>query len=127
MTESPSTPSSTVTPTSAADAERGYTLQRTFDAPRTLVWAAITQPDQFGQWFGPVDSHLEGTQMDVRVGGRWSTTMVVPDMGDIPWQGEYLEVDEPSHLVMTLNDQGVLGEASRSSPSIWSRPMVAPT
>ncbi len=29
-------------------------IERTFDAPRELVWKAFTDPDQISQWFGPV-------------------------------------------------------------------------
>jgi uncharacterized protein YndB with AHSA1/START domain len=110
MNDTDSRPSTYAVPTTPEEAERGYTLTRTFAAPRALVWAAFTEPDQLGQWFGPAEGHLEGTRLDVRVGGTWSTTMVIPGMGEIPWVGKFLEVDEPSHLVMTLSDQGVLGE-----------------
>jgi len=110
MNDQTDVPAGILIPTTPEEAARGYTVTRSFRAPRQLVWDAFTQPDQLGQWFGPVESHLEGTQLDVRVGGSWSTTMVIPGMGDIPWQGTFLEVDEPAHLVMTLNDQGVLND-----------------
>jgi uncharacterized protein YndB with AHSA1/START domain len=29
-------------------------IERVFDAPRELAWQALTDPDQFAQWFGPV-------------------------------------------------------------------------
>ena len=86
------------------NAARGYTIARMFDAPRELVWQAITQPDQFAQWFGLAGSRLENVSLDVRPGGRWSATMIIPDAGEMPWDGHYEEVREPELLVMTLLD-----------------------
>ena len=35
-----------------APEDRGFTLTRTFDAPRAKVWRAITEADLFARWFG---------------------------------------------------------------------------
>jgi len=86
---------------------RVYTITRVFDAPRELVWKALTEPAQFAQWFGLAGSRLEAVSMDVRPGGRWSATMIIPDAPDMPWEGHYEEVAEPERLVMTLLDQQV--------------------
>jgi uncharacterized protein YndB with AHSA1/START domain len=44
--------------------------------------------------------------MDVRDGGTWKATMVLgPDMPEINWFGEFVEVDRPNKLVMTLSDR----------------------
>jgi uncharacterized protein YndB with AHSA1/START domain len=89
--------------------DRGYTLTRTFDAPRELVWQAWTSPDQFAVWFGGSTTTMPDIVMDVRAGGAWSGTMVLPDGGTIAWGGQFLELDPPSRLVLTLSDQGILG------------------
>jgi len=39
--------------------------------------------------------------MDVRPGGKWSTTGTSQKMGDINVRGEFLEVDPPSRLAYT--------------------------
>jgi uncharacterized protein YndB with AHSA1/START domain len=39
--------------------------------------------------------------MDLRVGGRWRWVGHTPDGRDVPFTGEYLEVDPPSKLVYT--------------------------
>jgi uncharacterized protein YndB with AHSA1/START domain len=39
--------------------------------------------------------------MDVRPGGKWSTTGTSPKMGDINVHGEFIEVDPPSRLSYT--------------------------
>lgn len=84
---------------------RGFTVKRTFDSPRELVWRAWTEPAHFSQWFGLEGSSipLETASMDVRPGGEWSVVMHTPE-GELPFRGRYLEVNEPEKLVLTLYD-----------------------
>src|ERR1017187_1485593 len=89
------------------NAPRGSPITRFFAAPRELVWKALTEPEQFAQWFGLVGSRLEAVSMDVRPGGRWSATMIIPGAPEMAWEGHYEEVAEPERLVMTLLDRQV--------------------
>jgi uncharacterized protein YndB with AHSA1/START domain len=85
----------------------GLTITRVFNAPRALVFEAWTNPKHFAQWFGgkTVDIPIESVSMDVRPGGSWKATMVLPNGGhEIHWIGEYVEVDPPERLVLTLSD-----------------------
>src|SRR5438552_3527516 len=54
-------------------------VTRVFDAPRELVWKALTEPEHFAQWFGtpPFTTPVSTITMDVRPGGasRGSTTV----------------------------------------------------
>jgi len=92
------------------NAARGYTIKRTFDAPRELVWKAFTEPEQWAQWFGTPGTTWKGLTMDVRPGGSWSGTMVVPGGHEIQWAGQYHEVVEPERLVISVADQPVVGD-----------------
>jgi uncharacterized protein YndB with AHSA1/START domain len=80
-----------------------FTITRTFDAPRQLVWDAWTQPEQISKWFGPKGLHtpLDTVRVDLRVGGKWDATMVhdgTAERYDATF--EYREIDEPSRLVL---------------------------
>lgn len=83
------------------------TITRTFTAPPELVFDVWTTPAHFAAWFGgeqvavPVDS----VEMDVREGGSWKATMQIPGFGNKHWIGEYVEVDRPSRLVLTITDE----------------------
>ena len=46
-------------------------ITRIFDAPPELVYRAFTDPDQLGQWFGPVGFSVpyETVHVDARPGG----------------------------------------------------------
>lgn len=84
----------------------GLTITRTIAAPPERVFAAWTRPEDFSVWFGgdAVDVPTESVSMDVRVGGRWTAVMHVPDGSVIHWHGRYTEVDPPRLLAFTMDD-----------------------
>lgn len=83
----------------------------TFEAPREEVWREWTEPERFADWYGGATGQipLDTISMDVRPGGRWSLVMHA-QRGEIHWDGEYLEVDEPERLVFTVTDEPDAGE-----------------
>jgi uncharacterized protein YndB with AHSA1/START domain len=89
--------------------ERGYTLTRRFEAPRALVWQAITAPDLFARWFGAGTEGVEVLEWDLRPGGRWRATMRHQG-DDLPWVGRFVEIEEPGRLVLAVASAVELGE-----------------
>lgn len=85
-------------------AVRSIRMERELDAPRELVYRAWTDPAQFAVWFGGHQARLEDVTMDVRPGGAWSARMVLDGGQEIRWAGEFVELDEPSRIVLTLTD-----------------------
>ncbi len=58
-----------------------YILDRTFDAPRDLVWRAWTDPDILQRWYGPgVETIIH--QYDLKPGGSWLNEMKMRGMSD---------------------------------------------
>jgi uncharacterized protein YndB with AHSA1/START domain len=80
---------------------RDLVMERVFDAPRELVWNVMNDPAQVANWWGPRGHTATVEAMDLRVGGRWRWVGHTPDGRDVPFTGEYLEVDPPSKLVYT--------------------------
>ena len=76
--------------------------ERTFDAPRDLVWAAFMDADRIPRWWGPHGTTTEVVEMDVRPGGHWRYISHAPDRDDVPFTGEYLELDPPSSFRWTF-------------------------
>jgi uncharacterized protein YndB with AHSA1/START domain len=86
----------------------GTTITRTFAAPRELVFDAWVTPEHFATWFGGsgVDVPADTVSMDVRPGGLWKATMVIGNgVPDMHWLGEFVEIDRPAKLVLTLSDR----------------------
>ena len=76
-------------------------VTRWFDAPRELVWEAVSKPEHFANWWGPRKYRAVNLQMDFRQGGKWSVEQH-GDGGEVhPFHGEYLEVIAPRRLVFT--------------------------
>lgn len=75
-------------------------LMREFNAPRSLVWKAWTDPVHMAQWWGPEGFTNPVCKMDVRPGGLWHATMRSPDGSfDCPNTFMFDEVVEPERIV----------------------------
>jgi uncharacterized protein YndB with AHSA1/START domain len=77
-----------------------FVMERVFDAPRELVWKALTEPERIPRWWGTRATTMTVETMDVRPGGSWRWVAHTAD-GDAPFMGEYLEVVPPERLVNT--------------------------
>ncbi|HHY51450.1 MAG TPA: polyketide cyclase [Alphaproteobacteria bacterium] len=78
-------------------------ITRTFDAPRALVWKAISEPQHAVRWFGPHGHMNEVLKWDWRVGGEWSIRSTMPDGNAITFFGEYREIEKPVKVTQTFS------------------------
>jgi uncharacterized protein YndB with AHSA1/START domain len=91
--------------------EREITLTRIFDAPRSLVFDAMTKPELLKRWFGPRGYSLTVCDVDLKVGGRWRFVLRGPDGADMGMSGVYREIASPERLVSTEAFDDYPGEA----------------
>jgi uncharacterized protein YndB with AHSA1/START domain len=81
---------------------------RTFDAPRRLVYRAMSEPELVKRWLGGTceRSKVVSVEMDVRVGGTYKNVFLRPDGVTFTFTGTYQEVSE-ERVVHTeiFNDQ----------------------
>lgn len=89
-----------------AASRRALVLTRTFDAPRTLVFKAWTDPKQLAQWWGPRMFGNPRCDVDVRPGGAIHVDMRGPDGNVFPMGGHFEEIDEPRRLVFVTTAMG---------------------
>jgi uncharacterized protein YndB with AHSA1/START domain len=75
------------------------TIERVFDAPRTLVFRLVTDPFHLAQFYGPHGVTNTISQMDVRPGGFWRQVVRFPDGSEHALTSVYLEVAEPERIV----------------------------
>jgi uncharacterized protein YndB with AHSA1/START domain len=82
-------------------AERELVITRVFDAPRSLVFKAWTDPEHRARWMGPKGFTGEVIKMDVQPGGEYRFYMRSPEGNDHWQQGVFREIVEPERLVLT--------------------------
>lgn len=84
-----------------------FSITRSFDAPRELVWRAWTQEAELAQWLRPFGVSTDSVAFDVRVGGHYTYTMTNDETGEkYPTGGVFLEVDPIDRLVFTWGEPG---------------------
>lgn len=79
--------------------EQEVNFTRIFDAPRTLVFAAWTDPKHLARWWGPHHFTNPVCELDARPGGAIRIHMRAPDGTIYPMTGTFQEVVEPERLV----------------------------
>lgn len=83
--------------------DREIVLTRLFDAPRHLVFEAMSKPEHVRRWWGVLDDRysVPVCEIDFRPGGKWRFVGRGPE-GDYPaFYGEYQEIDPPGRVVFT--------------------------
>ena len=54
-------------------------VERSFDAPLELVWAAWTEAENLDQWWAPKPYRAETKTMNFKKGGYWLYAMIGPE------------------------------------------------
>lgn len=91
-------PTKTLQVTTPSDREIAMT--RVFDAPRRLVWDALTKPELLKRWFyGPPGWTLAVCEMDLRVGGAYRWVWSGPNGAPMGVRGVYREIVRPERIV----------------------------
>jgi uncharacterized protein YndB with AHSA1/START domain len=91
--------------------DREILITRAFDAPRRLVWDAMTKPDLLRRWMtGPPGWTFVVCDVDLRVGGKYRYVWWGPNGEEMGMGGVHREVVAPERLVCTqLFDQDWTG------------------
>ena len=77
-------------------------LERFIDAPRRLVWEALTKPEHLKEWYMPrAWGRVSRAELDVRPGGMFSIDIAGEDGQDFPNLGCFVEVVPMERLVWT--------------------------
>ena len=100
MVVSPARNSDSFQVTTPSDQE--IRMTRVFNAPRALVFAAMTRPEHVREWWGRLGEgySVPVCEIDFRVGGKWRFVNRHPS-GEAAFHGEYLEIAPPGRVVFT--------------------------
>src|SRR5258708_38097451 len=77
-------------------------ITREFDAPRDLVFKAMTDPALVARWWGPRKYRTVVDTMDARPGGKWRMRNIGADGGEHAFRGEFREFVPPERIVWTF-------------------------
>lgn len=82
--------------------EKEIVMTRVFDAPRRLVFDALTRPELLKRWFlGPPGWSLAVCEIDLKVGGTYRYVWRGPDEAEMGLGGVYREIVAPERIVAT--------------------------
>ena len=82
--------------------DREIVLTRVFDAPRQLVFDAMSKPELLKRWLlGPPGWSMVVCENDFRVGGNFQHTWRNVDGTEMNMVGTYREVTPPGRIVRT--------------------------
>ena len=85
-----------------AQGDREIVMTRAFDAPRALVFEAMTRPELLKRWFGVMAGWtLDVCEIDLKVGGKYRYLWRVPDGATMGMRGVYREIVVPERIVST--------------------------
>ena len=88
--------------TVSTPSDREIRMTRLFDAPRRLVFEAMTKPEHIARWWGQLGDgySVPVCEVDLRPGGRWRFVSRHPK-GEAAFHGVYREITTPERIVFT--------------------------
>ncbi len=105
----------TVTPTG----DREIVITRTFDAPRTLVYEALTKVEHVKNWWGPRQYGPVSATADFRAGGHYRFAQGLPQ-GEVAFSGEVRE-SSPERIVYIEEFEAMPGHAAVTTVTLDER------
>jgi len=94
------------------------TMQRSFKAPRELVYRAATDPDLIPKWWGLRNTTTVVDELDARVGGAWRFIQKGQNGEEYAFRGTFLELDPPSKIVQTFEFEPMPGHISTDTMTL---------
>jgi uncharacterized protein YndB with AHSA1/START domain len=76
-------------------------VTREFDAPKALVYRALTEPELIRRWWNAKRGQVTVCDVDLSVGGDWRYVMVTDDGREVAFHGTYREIVPNERLVYT--------------------------
>lgn len=96
-------------------------LTREFDAPRELVFKAMTDPALLPRWWGPRKYRTVVDELDARPGGKWRMRNIAADGGEHAFRGEFREVVPSERVVWTFEYEPLPGHISVETMTLTER------
>ena len=113
--------SQTFTVTTPSDHE--IRMTRLFDAPRHLVFEAMTKPQHVRRWWGCLGDgySVPVCEIDLRPGGRWRFVNRHPK-GEVAFHGEYREITPPARPTASASAGVRADRRATTLPAVFLAP-----
>lgn len=92
-----------------------FTITRSLDAPRDLVFKAWTEPQHLANWWGPAGMGLRVVSLDLRPGGIFHYAMVAQNGAEMFGRMAYREITPPERLVWVNSFADAEGNVAQSA------------
>lgn len=86
--------------------DREILITRVFNAPRTIVFDAVTKCEHVSNWYGPRGTEMLSCKIDLRPGGAWRFVQRLHGE-EFAFSGVYREIVRPGRVVQTWNFEGI--------------------
>lgn len=82
-------------------------IRREFDAPKRLVYQALTTPELIKRWWHAKRGTATVAEVDLRVGGKWRYAMIAHGTFEVAFHGVYREIIPNERIVYTEVYEGI--------------------
>ena len=96
-------------------------FRHVFDAPREIVWKALTDPSLIPNWYGPRIYEAIVDEMDVRPGGRWRFINRNAEGVEFGFHGVYHDIVAPERIVQTNEFEGMPGHVGLETGTLTEK------
>jgi uncharacterized protein YndB with AHSA1/START domain len=97
----------------AESADSELVVTRVLNAPRELVWKALTEPKRLEQWWGPRGFTSRVHKLELRPGGTFLYSQRTPDGREMWGKWVYCEIVAPQRLVVVSSFTDEKGNLTR--------------
>ena len=88
--------------------QQDIVIKRTFDAPRDVVFEALTDPTVLAKWWGGPDE-VTVDRYEARHGGQWRFVSTDDEGGEWAFRGVYHDVVPSERVTYTFEFEGMPG------------------
>jgi len=92
--------------------DREIVLTREFNAPRELVFDALSSCQHVSAWWGQAGSTMAECELDFRPGGKWRFVERGASGEEWAFRGEYRDIARPDRIIWTFEYEGMPGHVS---------------
>ena len=93
-------------------------ITREFDAPRHLVYRALTEPELVRRWWSGDRGKVTSVESDLRPGGRWRYVMIANPGFEVAFHGEFIEIVPGERIVRTEIFEGAPDAVATSTTTL---------